>query len=106
MALTVTKNDVSEFTVLVGTITFDASYPAGGEAIAASDFGLTYLKDLIMSNGEGGYVFAYDKSEGKIKAFEAGADAGALDEVSSADLSGEVVGYVAVGIGEVDSDDF
>lgn len=48
MALTITaatnaqrpKNILGDLAAVFATVTFDSSYPTGGEAIAASDFGL------------------------------------------------------------------
>lgn len=85
------------------TYTGPASYSTGGDAITAADFGLSRLDYLVFSaGGEGGYVFAYDVSAGKIMAFYADYDAvadGALIQVAAAvDLSGSVVHGLAVGL--------
>ena len=95
---------IGDFSIVVGRLDLQ-TYATNGIAIAASDLGLTYMYDLLVGNSEGGYVFAYDPSAGKIKAFEAGADAAALDEVGATDLSGEPVSFVAIGRGYFVSDD-
>ena len=84
----------------VARYTGPASYVTAGDAIAAADFALSRLDYLVISGGsEEGYVFSYDPSAGKILAFEAGADAAALDEVATdTDLSGSSVDVIAVGL--------
>ena len=55
MALTVVKEDLigaanrapGELVVRRASITFDNSYPTGGEQITPSDFGLTYVFGII-----------------------------------------------------------
>ena len=87
-----------------GSITFDSSYPTGGESITADDFGLTeiYHLDLTTDQGDSAAEFwgiAWDKSASKLQAFGgAGATTTALDEVASTDdLSGFVVYCCATG---------
>ena len=78
-------------------ITFDNSYPTGGWAIAASDLGIEALYNLeIPGVTPGGYLLAWDRVNGKIKAFEFDYDAsadGAAKELaaSSAALDGVTV---------------
>lgn len=52
--------------IVTGTITFDSSYPTGGED--ASDIS-RYFKSLkvVTFNNKGGYVFEYDSTNDKIK---------------------------------------
>lgn len=64
----------------VGKITFDSSYPTGGEALTASDFGLQVLEDLII-NPTLGYVFHWDKTNAKVIAYRSAGSAAALAEV-------------------------
>ena len=92
-------------TLIMGKITMDDEYPTNGEAVTAADFGLSRLNHLLCGASETGYVFAFDDSASKIKAFEAGADGAALDEVANAtDLSGSHFVFFASGIGLVASD--
>ena len=57
-------------------ITFDNSYPAGGEAITASDFGLSrlYLVEVLGAAQKADEAFAYligwDPTAGKLVAYE------------------------------------
>ncbi len=81
-----------------GTITFDSSYPTGGEAVTAANFGLSVMDHLQFNQGEDGYVFHWDKANAKIIAYEAGADGAPLDEVAdTTDLSSVVVEAIATG---------
>lgn len=76
-----------------GTITFDSSYATGGEAITAALLELNIVEDLRV-DPSAGYVFEWDKTNAKIKAYRqkdpaaaGGADI-ALPEVANAvDLS-------------------
>lgn len=82
-----------------GTVTFDASYPTGGETfnISAKLSG----SPKVDCEGDGGYVAMHDggtAAAGKIEMYEAGADAAALDEVANTtDLSNIVITFCAVG---------
>ena len=49
-------------------ITFDSSYPTGGEALAASAFGLNNI-DIMLCETALGYMFQYDYANAKLKAF-------------------------------------
>lgn len=44
-----------------GTITFDSSYPTGGEAVTPADFGLVAITDMQFE-GDDGYVLRWDRS--------------------------------------------
>ena len=82
-----------------GTITFDDSYPTGGEAFDKAALGLVRLDWLSFNHGEDGFVFHYDAANAKIIAYEAGTASAALDEQDAAtDLSGAVVEFFAVGV--------
>lgn len=50
------------------TITFDSSYPTGGEAVTAANFGLSRILSLTLAPNIG-YVFEYVPSTSKIKAY-------------------------------------
>lgn len=84
-------------------ITFDASYPTGGEPFVVADVdpGATgtgaALKSVIAGGsadqlGAGGYMPAWDETNETLMMFEAGSDGAPLDEVTAAvDLKAEVV---------------
>ena len=105
MALTVTIQKRSTFgnkRVRTVDIAFDSSYPTNGEALTASDLGLSVV-DLVIPSPKSGYVFEYDYANSKIKAYYADYDAasdGALIEVANAtDLSGVTgVRLLAMGV--------
>lgn len=112
MALTITDTDAGPPQAIAGgragyksvikTITFDNSYPAGGETLTAGDLGLSTLL-YIDASPDDGYVVAYDYGTGKLKAYgsDSGAD-GPLIEPSSfgtpvTDLSAVVSRVFAIG---------
>ena len=72
-------------------VDFDSSYPTGGESLPASDLGLSVV-DIVLPSPKSGYIFEYDYTNSKLKAYYADYDAsadGALIEVASTtDLSG------------------
>lgn len=49
-------------------VTFDSSYPTGGEALTAADFGLIRI-DLMLCETAMGYMFQYDYTNSKLKAY-------------------------------------
>lgn len=69
----------------VGTITFDSSYPTGGEAFVPAEFGLDRL-DFLFVSGANGYVAAWDGSASapKVLLYRQTAATGALAEVPNA----------------------
>jgi hypothetical protein len=74
----------------VVTITFDSSYPTGGELLAAADVGLTSIA-FVDAECADGFALEYDYTNSKLKAFTNDNDAvadGAMIEVANAtDLS-------------------
>lgn len=54
--------------VVVADVTFDDSYPTGGEALTAQQFGLTVL-DFVLPSPASGYLFEFDHANKKLKAF-------------------------------------
>jgi len=47
---------------VIGTITFDASYPTGGLAITPGQFGLTAITDVKVAGGTSGYHVFWNRS--------------------------------------------
>ncbi len=82
-----------------GTVTFDSSYPAGGEVFDIS----AYLSGSpnVRCSGDDGYEIQHDRgtaAAGKLLAYEAGADTAPLDEVTATtDLSAVICYFQAVG---------
>lgn len=79
-------------------ITFDSSYPTGGEALAASAFGLNNI-DIMLCETASGYMFQYDYANAKLKAFyPRAALTGSLDVAeSAATLTGDTDVAAAAG---------
>lgn len=93
--------------IVFADVTFDSSYPTGGESIAASDFGLNTLQYVIPlgpavdSDGTGGSnavpVF-FDASTSKLQTFESGASGTVNPEKGSGEsLANYLVHVIAVG---------
>jgi hypothetical protein len=84
-----------------GTITFDSSYPTGGEALLPTAVGLSSKVEFISVSPAAGYIFEYDYSNNKVKAFYPTSDATAPcagEEVeNTANLSTVVARYIAFG---------
>jgi hypothetical protein len=81
------------------TVTFDASYATGGEAIAVSDLGFVRLDFLAAAAGQG-YLARWDGSTSspKILLYRQTAATGALVEVpSTTDVSAVSVTVLAFG---------
>ena len=106
MALTTTLDSPPvEFSgqnrVVRGTLTFDSSYPTGGEAVSLTELGLSLLTDLDL-DGDDGYVLRWDRSQTspKILAYwvDTSVDGAALAEVTAAtDLSAVITRFRATG---------
>jgi hypothetical protein len=84
-----------------GTLTFDSSYPTGGEAITAANVGMNRAIDRIHFNAASGYVFEYDKTNQKVLAYYAdndgGADGALIQVANTTNLSAITASYIAVG---------
>lgn len=84
----------------VTNITFDDSYPTGGEAVTPGNLGLTKIEAVII-NGNTGHNLQWDQANKKIKAYYADYDAvadGALIQVpDTTDLATVVATVVAFG---------
>ena len=78
--------------MVVASVTFDSSYPTGGEPLTASDLGLNTI-DYLSATTDGSNAVTWDKANNKLKVFTA---AGA--EVANAvNLSAVVVRILAIG---------
>jgi hypothetical protein len=82
-------------------VTFDASYPTGGEAADFTSLAPFSAVDCVLVHGSdsaNGYVPQWDAANSKLMMYEAGADAAALDEVADmTDLSAETVLVEVIG---------
>lgn len=111
MALTVATTNRNAQAVSLGnlrarlvTVTFDSSYPTGGEAFAPADVGLSEFAFVGVSiDGAPGYVVAFDYGTNKLMVFgvEQDADAAVTDpldeENATADLSTLVIRVLCIG---------
>lgn len=87
--------------LVTGTVTFDSSYPTGGEAISLGALGFTRL-DFLATSTTDGYVPAWDGSTTapKIKMFwvDTTTDGAPMVEVTATtNLSTAVVRFLAFG---------
>jgi hypothetical protein len=83
--------------LVFGTITFDSTYPAGGEVIDAPVSERDY--EFLWPAGctTGGYVPVYDSANRKLKMYSpTTAQATGLTETSTTDLSAQVVSFGAI----------
>lgn len=58
-------------------LTFDSSYPTGGEALKPSDLGLSVIETMNIENSAG-YTFDYSKADEAVLAYMAGAHTHAI----------------------------
>ena len=83
---------------VIKDITFDDSYPTGGEGLSATQLGLEEVYIVLISQKSDGYVVQYDYTNEKLEIYEAGADGAALDELgNTADASGIAIRLIAYG---------
>jgi hypothetical protein len=75
-----------------GTITWDASYPAGGEPVTAAMFGFNTLFELLVF-GTGAEVPVYNKTTSKVLLYTADGTVAA----DTSDQSAVVTRYMAIG---------
>jgi hypothetical protein len=96
MALTVAKTlrtVIGNKKLHAGTITFDATYPAGGEAVTAADLGLRHLDLLTVTARNTELTPLYLKTTGKIKLTVGSTGV----ENATADQSACIVDFQAIG---------
>lgn len=85
---TVTNKKIGNRTVKVVDVTWDASYPTGGEAITAADFGLKKIDHIttsiaISADRTTACPVAWDRTNSKLVAYESGASGAVLPEKGS-----------------------
>lgn len=79
------------------------TYAAGGIAITANQVGMAVIDEFTLPGlgaadaGTTGYVHRWDATNGKMQAFEAGADGAPLDEAGTDDMSAHVFHWEAIG---------
>lgn len=75
-----------------GLLTFDSSYPTGGEAVTASTFGFNTLIDLHVFP-TGGETPVFDKANSKVLLYTADG----TQATNASDQSAIAVRYMAIG---------
>lgn len=93
------SNSLGGYKLVIADLTFDDTYAAGGIPIAASDFGLTALEGLLFMGDEGtvAYLYAWDVSAGKIKAYNSAGDGDPFDEAGADSQTSQAVRVLALG---------
>ena len=97
---TILKRVGHDHAMVTGKITFDSSYPTGGEALDLSKHMPNEI-EFISFESDDGYIFQYDRTNKKILAYyfdyNAGADGAAIEVANTTDLSAVVIRFFAVG---------
>lgn len=89
MAVTVTevvKTAVKDRYMHIFKVTFDSSYPTGGEPLTAADLGFSdHATNLNVLGFAGGYTLNYDAANAKLMAFwvDTTVDGAAMAEVAN-----------------------
>ena len=110
MALTITQDgraEVSGSTSKVHlTVTFDDSYPTGGEAFDADDYGFGRMVSISIANkASNGFVASYDAANKKMMLFQGppgdaqapvATPAAALPQVGDTEDASAAVFYVTI----------
>lgn len=77
LTITITRNITAGHQHIVsGHLSFDSSYPTGGEAFTAANLGLKTV-DLMLVQQTKGLVYEYDYTNSKLMAYAQGALVGA-----------------------------
>ena len=84
-------------------VTFDSSYPTGGEAISAADVGLLQIYGAIPVGVGGnlsaaGYHFAWDTVNNKMLAYRAGAATGTISKPTFTVTKGAILASSELGL--------
>jgi hypothetical protein len=89
------------YVIVYGTCTMDESYATGGEVMDMSSYILSTDSPVIIFGGDDGYVLQSDRGTSAANlaiAYEAGADAASLDEVTAAtNLAAVISPVIAIG---------
>ena len=76
MALTLNKTAewvAGDRRMKVFDVTFDASYPTGGEPVSLADLGFSGEVSFLLAEPTGGYSFEYNPAAGTLLAYRTGA---------------------------------
>lgn len=104
MALTLTKvgraNVIGNRDCVIVDVTFDSSYPSGGESLTAADLGLSKIEFVSPGVTDTGYVTRYDYVNSKLLAYDSDYSTstdGPLQETGATNLSTADVRLVVIG---------
>ena len=79
-----------DFKILIGALTLTGTYVTNGEAMDISDYFPSELQ-LVLVESKGGFVFEYDYTAKKVKAYyydyDAVADGAAIEVANTADIT-------------------
>lgn len=104
MALTVTKTRsgvIGDLRYFAGSVTFDSSYPTGGEAIAKSDFGFSgaILHVVVNPADDAGFEVKWNPATSKLLVFDEDDTSGiSAEAANSSDQSGVTTQLFVLGI--------
>ena len=76
MALTLSKTAewvAGDRRMKVFDVTFDSSYPTGGEPLSTTDLGFSGEVTFLLAEPTGGYSFEYNAASGLLLAYRTGA---------------------------------
>jgi len=98
MALTfvdVNRNYEGNRSKVLTDVTFDASYPTGGEPIVAADVGLTVIENIVFPPTDGTNMYRWDETNAKILAyvFTTQAQVANAVDLSASTVRCEIAGY-------------
>ena len=92
-AVDVSRSILRNKRFVVSTVTFDSSYPTGGEAFAPSAIGLASI-DYLAFSGNGANDVVWDRANNKLKVFVASTG---VEVANATDLSALAVDLLAIG---------
>jgi VCBS repeat-containing protein len=81
--------------VVMGTMEYGTA-ASGGIALGTAKFGLTTVHKVVFEK-KSGYEFSYDDQNDKVQAWQSAGSAAPQAEVTSGDLSAQVVSFIAFG---------
>jgi hypothetical protein len=91
IAVSAVSTDTPKIKSKTAKITFDSSYPTGGEALTVGDLGFTVVLGLQAIQNSGGYVYQYDAAAKKILVYYGdnnnAADGPLIEVANASDLS-------------------
>ena len=102
ISVTQSTNLPGGFRLISGTVTFDDSYPTGGETMDLSSYLLSTSSPTVIINGDDGYVIQHDRgtaAAGKLIAYGTGSanKAALTQQDATTNLSTVICPFTAIG---------